>query len=274
MKRTCRTRPTRWAPSLIVATVALGTACAAEPGAGAGGTVGGSSSTSSSASSAGSTGGGSISGGPAGDTTAADTTLADTSTGAGASEAGEFGTDSDGGSSSSGSESGIPLGDAVAVQTTLGTFVITLDAAAAPVTVANFLAYVEAGYYDGSDGDAPTIMHRVIPGFMAQGGGLSEALNPKPTMRPIVNEHGNGLTNVRGAVAMARTSDPDSATSQFFINVTDNAFLDNPPGYAVFGMVTEGMDVVDTMVSVETRTSMGYHDVPVQPIVIEATIVQ
>jgi cyclophilin family peptidyl-prolyl cis-trans isomerase len=113
-----------------------------------------------------------------------------------------------------------------------------------------------------------TIFHRVIPGFVVQGGGLTEGLDSKATMAPIVNEFGNGLLNVRGAISMARLPDPDTATSQFFINLVDNANLDQPPGYAVFGAVVEGMDVVDAMALVETTSSEGYDDVPVEPIIV------
>src|SRR5512144_896558 len=127
----------------------------------------------------------------------------------------------------------------VEVATNLGTFVITLDPAKAPKSVENFLAYVDAGHYDG------TIFHRVIPTFMIQGGGYDATLEKKPTRPPVQNEGGNGLKNVRGSVAMARTSDPHSATAQFFVNTVDNAFLDQTAkegagwGYAVFGRVTE-----------------------------------
>ena len=135
----------------------------------------------------------------------------------------------------------------VEVTTSHGTFVIELDPARAPDTVANFLAYVDAGHYDG------TIFHRVIPGFMVQGGGFDERQEKRPVRAPIRNEATNGLKNTRGTVAMARTSDPHSATAQFFVNVVDNAFLDHQApdgagwGYCVFGRVTEGMDVVDAI---------------------------
>jgi cyclophilin family peptidyl-prolyl cis-trans isomerase len=129
--------------------------------------------------------------------------------------------------------------------TSHGTFVVALEPAKAPKTVENFLAYVDAGHYDG------TIFHRVIPTFMIQGGGFDASLEKRPTRAPIANEAGNGLKNARGTVAMARTGDPHSATAQFFVNVVDNAFLDHQApegqgwGYCVFGRVTEGMDVVD-----------------------------
>lgn len=140
----------------------------------------------------------------------------------------------------------------VEVATNLGTFIITLDPEKAPKSVENFLKYVDAGHYDG------TIFHRVIPTFMVQGGGYDATLEKKPTRPPVENEAGNGLKNVRGTVAMARTSDPHSATAQFFVNVVDNAFLDQTAkegagwGYAVFGKVTEGMDVVDKIKDVKT----------------------
>jgi peptidyl-prolyl cis-trans isomerase B (cyclophilin B) len=140
----------------------------------------------------------------------------------------------------------------VEVSTNLGTFVITLDPAKAPKSVENFLSYVDAKHYDG------TIFHRVISTFMIQGGGYDENMEKKPTRTPIQNEADNGLKNKRGTVAMARTGDPHSATSQFFVNVVDNAFLDHQNkegpgwGYAVFGTVTEGMDVVDKIKAVKT----------------------
>jgi peptidyl-prolyl cis-trans isomerase B (cyclophilin B) len=141
---------------------------------------------------------------------------------------------------------------AIVVETDLGNIEIDLDEAKAPKTVANFLAYVDAKHYDG------TIFHRVIPGFMAQGGGYDASYEKKPVRDAVENEADNGLKNARGTVAMARTSDPHSATAQFFVNVKDNAFLDHTGknasgwGYAVFGTVTSGMDVVDKIVSVPT----------------------
>jgi cyclophilin family peptidyl-prolyl cis-trans isomerase len=153
----------------------------------------------------------------------------------------------------------------VELVTTLGTVVLELDAEAAPVTAANFLQYVDDGFYDGDDGLGATTFHRVIPGFMAQGGGRTTSTN-KDTRDPIVNESDNGLSNLRGTIAMARTDDPDSATSQFFINVVDNTQLDidglYPPGYAVFGSVISGMDVVDEIVAVPRNGN----DVPETPI--------
>lgn len=155
----------------------------------------------------------------------------------------------------------------VAFETTQGRFVVELDAARAPRTVENFLGYVESGFFDG------TIFHRVIPGFMVQGGGFTADMNRKPTRAPVENEAANGLSNQRGTVAMARTSDPDSATAQFFINTVDNSRnLDPAPGnagYTVFGKVIEGMEVVDSISSVRTGRKKMMPDVPVEPVVIE-----
>lgn len=154
----------------------------------------------------------------------------------------------------------------VVLQTSLGDITLELDAEKAPETVANFLRYVDAQFYDG------TIFHRVIPHFMIQGGGFAAGLKPKATQPPVKNEAQNGLRNVRGAIAMARTNDPHSATSQFFINVTDNDFLDYPGqdgwGYCVFGKVTAGMDVVDAIRKVATKTVAPHENVPVQDVVI------
>jgi peptidyl-prolyl cis-trans isomerase B (cyclophilin B) len=163
----------------------------------------------------------------------------------------------------------------VKFETTLGAFVVQLNAAKAPVTVENFLTYVKEGHYDG------TIFHRVIPGFMAQGGGYTADFKQKPTHRPIKNEADNGLLNKRGTIAMARTPDPNSASSQFFINYVDNAFLDykSPTpqgwGYAVFGEVVEGMNVVDEMAKIPTGPGGPMpSDVPEKPIVVnKATVV-
>jgi cyclophilin family peptidyl-prolyl cis-trans isomerase len=159
----------------------------------------------------------------------------------------------------------------VDVSTNHGTFTITLDPAHAPKTVENFLAYVDAQHYDG------TVFHRVIPTFMIQGGGYDTELERKPTRAPIPNEADNGLKNTRGTVAMARTGDPHSATAQFFVNVTDNAFLDHQAktahgwGYAVFGRVTEGMDVVDKIKDVKTGAAGPFaKDAPVEPVVIHS----
>ena len=160
----------------------------------------------------------------------------------------------------------------VRLQTTLGDIVVELDRQAAPVTVENFLRYVQEGFYDGTDGQGPTVIHRVKLGFVIQGGGLMAELTAKATHDPIVNEASNGLPNDRGTIAMARTSEPDSATSQFFINLTDNDFLnyvdEASPGYAVFGRVVEGLDVVDAIAAVDTETRYPYTDVPKETIAI------
>jgi cyclophilin family peptidyl-prolyl cis-trans isomerase len=162
----------------------------------------------------------------------------------------------------------------VRLETSLGTLEVTLDADKAPQSVENFLAYVRAGHYDG------TLFHRVIPGFMIQGGGFVEGMQQKPTRAPIVNEAGNGLKNLRGTLAMARTGVVDSATAQFFINVADNAFLDhksqNPRefGYAVFGRVVDGMEVVDRIVAVPTGNVGPLQNVPQSPVkIVKATVV-
>ena len=156
------------------------------------------------------------------------------------------------------------------IHTTLGDIQLELYADKAPVTVENFVGYANGGFYDG------TIFHRVISHFMIQGGGFTVDMEQKPTGAPIVNEASNGLSNTRGTIAMARTSDPDSATSQFFINVQDNQNLDHTggnssrgAGYAVFGKVTAGMNVVDDIRFVETTTIPPYADVPVTAVVIE-----
>jgi peptidyl-prolyl cis-trans isomerase A (cyclophilin A) len=159
------------------------------------------------------------------------------------------------------------LAQKVRLATSAGDIVLELDAAKAPKTVANFLRYVHEGHYDG------TIFHRVIDGFMIQGGGMTPALAEKPTHAPIALEARNGLRNLRGTVAMARTADPDSATAQFFINLADNAFLDaanarDGNGYAVFGRVVQGMDVVDRIRSVPTKDVGAYQNVPVTPVII------
>jgi len=156
----------------------------------------------------------------------------------------------------------------VKLETTMGDIVIELDAKAAPVTVKNFLAYTEEGFFDG------TIFHRVIPNFMIQGGGFTPNMAEKETHPPIINEAKNGLKNDRGTIAMARTNDPDSATSQFFINHKDNPNLNyadaGNPGYAVFGKVVEGMEVVDKIAAVKTGQKGPHSDVPVEPIVIKS----
>ena len=156
----------------------------------------------------------------------------------------------------------------VRLETSMGNIVIELNRQAAPVTVKNFLGYVEARFYDG------TIFHRVIPGFMIQGGGFTVNMERKKTRSPIINEAKNGLNNTRGTIAMARGPDPNSATCQFFINHKDNSPLDYvagaSAGYAVFGKVTEGMDVVDAIASVKTTTRNGMEDVPVESVVIKS----
>ena len=162
----------------------------------------------------------------------------------------------------------------VLLSTSLGDITIQLEPEKAPKTVANFLDYVKSGHYDG------TVFHRVIGGFMIQGGGFTPDMAQKPTRAPIPLESRNGLKNERGTVAMARTSVPDSATSQFFINVVDNAMLDQPnardgQGYAVFGRVVAGMDVVDRIRAVETTSVGGHQHVPARPVLIRsATIVK
>jgi peptidyl-prolyl cis-trans isomerase A (cyclophilin A) len=159
--------------------------------------------------------------------------------------------------------------DTVRLATSMGEIVIELDAQKAPKSVANFEQYVKEGHYDG------TVFHRVISNFMIQGGGMLPNLKEKPTHKPIPLEAGNGLDNVMGSVAMARTGDPDSATAQFFINTQDNPFLDaaNSPrgrgGYAVFGHVVSGMDVVEKIKQVETTTKGAYENVPVTPVLIK-----
>ncbi len=157
----------------------------------------------------------------------------------------------------------------VLIETTMGNITIELDAKNAPNSSANFLAYVDDGYF------VDTIFHRVIPDFMIQGGGITADMQDKPSSRaPIENEANNGLKNDRGTLAMARTGDPHSATSQFFINHSDNAFLNFSSessqgwGYAVFGKVTDGMDVIDAMAKVETGNMGGHQDVPVDIITI------
>ena len=156
----------------------------------------------------------------------------------------------------------------VTLETTHGNIVIELDADKAPETVKNFLNYVNSGFYDG------TIFHRVIKNFMIQGGGFQPGMKEKQTQAPIKNEADNGLPNVRGSIAMARTNDPHSATAQFFINHADNAFLNHTSptgqgwGYAVFGNVTEGMDTVDAIAAVATGNAGFHADVPVEDVII------
>jgi len=157
----------------------------------------------------------------------------------------------------------------ITFSTSLGDITIELFPDKAPVTVENFLAYVDAGHFVG------TIFHRVIPGFMVQGGGFDADMNQKPTRDPIKNEADNGLKNERGTLSMARTSDVNSATCQFFINVNDNDVLDHGErdfGYAVFARVTEGMDVVDKIVAVATGNRGGHSDVPVEAVVVEKAV--
>ncbi len=160
----------------------------------------------------------------------------------------------------------------VLFETTMGSITIELDMQNAPNTSANFLAYVDDGYF------VDTTFHRIIPNFMVQGGGISEDMRDKPSSRaPIENEAKNGLKNDRGTLSMARTGDPHSATSQFFINLVDNAFLNFTSesmqgwGYAVFGKVTDGMDVVDAMAQVQTGDKGGHQNVPLEAITITAT---
>jgi cyclophilin family peptidyl-prolyl cis-trans isomerase len=157
----------------------------------------------------------------------------------------------------------------VVLETSMGTIKIELDEAKAPITVKNFLQYVDDKFYDG------VIFHRVIEDFMVQGGGMQPGLKEKKTRPPIKNESANGLSNLRGTVAMARTNVPDSASAQFFINVVDNGFLDRARsrdgvGYCVFGKVVEGMEVVDKIRKVETGRTGSYDDVPKQDVLINS----
>jgi cyclophilin family peptidyl-prolyl cis-trans isomerase len=152
-------------------------------------------------------------------------------------------------------------------KTTKGAFTVELFEDDAPISSENFLAYVDSGHFNG------TVFHRVIPGFMIQGGGMTADMNQKPTRPPIANEAKNGRKNERGTLAMARTNDINSATAQFFINLVDNDFLNNKAGsygYAVFGKVASGMDVVDAIAAVKTGNKGGHQDVPVEPVVIES----
>ncbi|MBT0960773.1 peptidylprolyl isomerase [Denitromonas iodatirespirans] len=159
-------------------------------------------------------------------------------------------------------------GPKVALDTNRGTIVLELDDKAAPVTTENFLQYVRDGFYNG------VIFHRVIPGFMIQGGGFEPGMKQKSTRAPIKNEAKNGLSNLTGSIAMARTQDPHSASAQFFINLVDNTKLDYPSfdgwGYAVFGKVVEGMDVVKTIGGTPTGAAAGHRDVPTEDIIIRA----
>jgi peptidyl-prolyl cis-trans isomerase A (cyclophilin A) len=150
-------------------------------------------------------------------------------------------------------------------ETSHGGFTVELFAREAPLTVKNFLQYVDDGFFDG------TIFHRIVPGFVIQGGGLTADFANKKTRAPISNEAKNGLKNTRGALSMARTSDVNSATSQFFVNLTDNGFLDHGPrdyGYAVFARVTDGMEVIDKIAAVTTGRRKGYQDAPLEDVVI------
>ncbi len=157
----------------------------------------------------------------------------------------------------------------VKLSTSAGDIVVELDAEKAPKSVANFVQYVKAGHYGG------TVFHRVIEGFMIQGGGMAADLREKPTRPPIPLEAGNGLSNLRGTLAMARTGVPDSATAQFFINVVDNPRLDTAGGgYAVFGKVVSGMDVVDKIRAVPTTDKGMFQNVPVTPVVIKQATLQ
>ncbi|HTQ36129.1 MAG TPA: peptidylprolyl isomerase [Steroidobacteraceae bacterium] len=156
----------------------------------------------------------------------------------------------------------------VRFETSLGDFTLELDADKAPITVANFLEYVDDGFFDG------LVFHRVIPGFMIQGGGFTPDMKQKKTGAPIRNEAKNGLKNARGTIAMARTGVVDSATAQFFINLVDNGFLDHAGpanfGYAVFGRVVEGMDTIDSIAKERTGRRAGHDDVPVNDVVIRS----
>ena len=162
----------------------------------------------------------------------------------------------------------------VRMQTNKGTIVLELDAEKAPETVANFVEYAKSGFYDG------TIFHRVIPGFMIQGGGFEPGMTQKKTRDPIKNEADNGLKNDLGTIAMARTPDPNSATAQFFINAKDNGFLNYTAptaqgwGYCVFGKVVEGIDVVQDIEKVATTSRSGHQDVPQEDVVIETVTVE
>ena len=153
----------------------------------------------------------------------------------------------------------------VRFETTHGNFTIELFPEEAPVSVETFLRYVDDGFFDG------TLFHRIVPGFVIQGGGLTADFRNKETRAPITNEAGNGLKNKRGSLSMARTSDINSATSQFFVNLSDNEFLDHGPrdfGYAVFGRVTEGMDTIDKIAKVGTGRRKGYQDAPLEDVLI------
>jgi cyclophilin family peptidyl-prolyl cis-trans isomerase len=152
-------------------------------------------------------------------------------------------------------------------ETTLGDFTVEFYEKQAPLSVANFLRYVDDGFFDS------TIFHRIVPGFVIQGGGFTEDMTQKKTHPPVKNEADNGLKNARGSLSMARTNDINSATSQFFVNLKDNDFLDHSRGnfgYAVFARVTKGMDVVDKIAAVETGRKRGFDDVPVEPVIMKS----
>ncbi|MBF6058436.1 MULTISPECIES: peptidylprolyl isomerase [Thiomicrorhabdus] len=159
----------------------------------------------------------------------------------------------------------------VIISTTMGDITVQLDDEKAPIGAENFIHYVMEGFYNG------TLFHRIIPNFMVQGGGMLPGMEDKPSGEPIENEADNGLKNIRGSLSYARTMDPHSATTQFFINLKDNSFLDHSGknmqgwGYAVFGQVVDGMDVVDAMAQVETTNRRGHQDVPVEDILITKT---
>jgi len=168
-------------------------------------------------------------------------------------------------------ESVIMRNKVIVIETSMGNIEVELEMDKAPITTDNFMNYVESGFYEG------TIFHRVIPNFMVQGGGFSPNGSQKSTLKPIKLESQNGLKNLRGTIAMARTNVPDSATSQFFINTKDNSFLDyapGNPGYAVFGKVVKGMDVVDAIEKIKTTTKGYYEDWPVEDIIIKKVYVK
>jgi peptidyl-prolyl cis-trans isomerase A (cyclophilin A) len=152
-------------------------------------------------------------------------------------------------------------------ETTLGDFTVELFEKDAPLSAANFLAYIDDGFFDG------TIFHRIVPGFVIQGGGFTEDMTQKKTRAPVKNEADNGRKNHRGSLSMARTNDINSATSQFFVNLKDNDFLDHSRGnfgYAVFGQVTEGLEVIDKIAAVKTGRQRGFDDVPVAPVIMKS----
>ena len=163
----------------------------------------------------------------------------------------------------------ILLAATVIISTSLGDITVKLDEKKAPISTANFLKYVKDKHYDG------TVFHRVIKNFMIQGGGMNPALHEiGATYPPIKNESGNGLTNVVGAIAMARTNDPNSATDQFYINTKDNPFLDRPPGYAVFGKVTKGLEVVRKIEAVRTQTKPNAEGLPMGDVPADTVLIK